>query len=80
MASNAALEWTKSSYSTYEGNCVEIAATSSQTLVRDSRNLAGAWLAVGASAWAAFLAGIRNGEFDPSACAAEGHLDQPPPQ
>lgn len=49
--------WFKSSYSTGGGGeCVEVAATSQAVLVRDSKQLAGPVLAVGAEAWAGFVA------------------------
>lgn len=48
--------WFKSSYSTGDGGeCVEVAATSAAVLIRDSKQLAGPVLAVGAEAWAGFV-------------------------
>ncbi|WP_155057520.1 DUF397 domain-containing protein [Streptomyces blattellae] len=49
--------WFKSSYSTGGGGeCVEIAATPGAVLVRDSKQVTGPVLAVGAEAWAGFVA------------------------
>ena len=49
--------WFKSSYSTGDGGeCVEVAATPAAVLIRDSKQLAGPVLAVGAEAWAGFVA------------------------
>jgi hypothetical protein len=49
--------WFKSSYSGAEGGeCVEVAAAPGAVLIRDSKQLAGPVLAVGAEAWAGFVA------------------------
>jgi Domain of unknown function (DUF397) len=57
--------WRKSTYSsTQGGECVEVAMTGSRILVRDSKDPDGAKLAFTTSEWAAFLAGVRDGEFD----------------
>ncbi|MGA5443701.1 DUF397 domain-containing protein [Streptomyces griseoincarnatus] len=48
--------WTKSSYSTDEGpDCVEIAATPANILVRDSKTPHGPRLTLTPTTWAAFL-------------------------
>ncbi|NSC23345.1 DUF397 domain-containing protein [Streptomyces albus subsp. chlorinus] len=53
---SAALEWTKSSYSSNEGPaCVEVAATPGAVHVRDSKNVTGPRLAFAADTWADFL-------------------------
>ncbi len=50
------LAWFKSSYSGAEGgDCVEVAAPPGAVLIRDSKQLAGPVLAVGAEAWAGFV-------------------------
>ena len=56
--------WRKSSASEGTGECVEIAALEQSVLVRDSRDRAGAPLAVHRSEWRALVVRIRNGEFD----------------
>ncbi len=48
--------WTKSSYSTDEGpDCVEVAATPANILVRDSKTPHDPRLTLTPTAWAAFL-------------------------
>ena len=57
--------WRKSSYSTAQGNCVEVCTSEPGTVaVRDSKNLPGPELAVSDQAWSAFVQGIKNREFD----------------
>ncbi|MFE4171123.1 DUF397 domain-containing protein [Streptomyces sp. NPDC056909] len=52
----AALEWTKSSYSTNDGpECVEVASTPHTVLVRDSKNPHRPHLALTPTAWADFV-------------------------
>jgi predicted secreted Zn-dependent protease len=57
------LEWRTSSASN-SGSCVEIAFLARSVLVRQSRNPSGPVLAFSDREWAAFLTGVRNGEFD----------------
>jgi hypothetical protein len=58
------LEWYKSSYSE-SGNCVELARLPNRSLaVRDSKDRRGATLTFTPSEWCAFLAGVKDGEFD----------------
>ncbi|MBX6389517.1 MAG: DUF397 domain-containing protein [Frankia sp.] len=57
--------WRKSSYSSYHGQCVEVAFLDQGTVaVRDSRDPAGPRLLFTAAEWSAFLAGAKDGEFD----------------
>jgi len=57
--------WRKSSYSGGAGNCVEIAGNLPGTVgVRDSKDSAGPVLVFTPGIWRAFVAGVKNGEFD----------------
>lgn len=68
--------WRKSSYSGNGGNCVEIAVTGDTSvathkadadklyLMRDSKNPDGPALAFTEAEWDAFVAGVKDGEFD----------------
>ncbi|MEV4751636.1 DUF397 domain-containing protein [Streptosporangium sp. NPDC049248] len=57
------LIWRKSSAST-TGECVEVAFGPDSAYVRDSNSLDGAVLEFSRSDWAAFVVGVRRGEFD----------------
>jgi hypothetical protein len=54
------LEWRKSSRSTAEGNCVEVALQLRVVAVRDSKNTSGPTLAFPAVSWDAFQADLRG--------------------
>ncbi|MFG2608864.1 DUF397 domain-containing protein [Streptomyces anulatus] len=60
--------WFKSSYSNNGGNCIEVAANLAASRgivpVRDSKVVGGPVVAVPATAFAAFVAGVRGGTFD----------------
>ena len=56
--------WRTSSRSAGEWNCLEVAGVSGAVAVRDSKDRDGPVLLIGRAGWAAFLAGIRSGEFD----------------
>ena len=61
----AEVRWTKSSLSFSNGNCVEVARLADgQIGVRHSRRNEGPVLRFTPAEWHAFLAGVRNGEFD----------------
>jgi Domain of unknown function (DUF397) len=60
------LVWRKSSRSGAAGHCVEVAETPAAVFVRDSKDAAGPKLQFGAPEWAAFIEGVRGGEFDRS--------------
>jgi predicted secreted Zn-dependent protease len=55
--------WRKSTRSSGDGACVEVATLHSATAVRDSKDPAGPALIFIPTQWAAFTAGIRAGEF-----------------
>lgn len=57
--------WIKSSLSSYNGNCVQVAGLAGDTIrVRDSKNPRGGVLSFTQAEWDAFIGGVRNGEFD----------------
>jgi hypothetical protein len=56
------LEWRKSSKSD-DSNCVEVAMTVTQVLVRDSKDRSGTMLAFSRLEWDAFIARTRQGEY-----------------
>ncbi|MBB3729159.1 DUF397 domain-containing protein [Nonomuraea dietziae] len=63
--SRAIAAWRKSTFSGPTGECVEVApAADGGVMVRDSKNPGGAVLAFTTGEWRAFLAGVRNAEFD----------------
>jgi hypothetical protein len=55
--------WRKSTRSGTNG-CVEVAFVQGQVAVRDSKDRSGQVLVFTAHEWAAFLSGVRAGEFD----------------
>lgn len=55
--------WRKSTRSSADGQCVEVAALNGAAAVRDSTDPAGPALTFTPQQWAAFSAGIRVGEF-----------------
>jgi Domain of unknown function (DUF397) len=55
--------WRKSSRSG-NGGCVEVATLKEHVAVRDSKHRHGPVLLFTAAEWAAFLGGVRDGEFD----------------
>jgi hypothetical protein len=59
------LEWFTSSFSANGQSCVECARTPDGGMaVRDTKNRTGAVLRFTDDEWQAFIAGVRNGEFD----------------
>jgi hypothetical protein len=68
--------WGKASYSGGNGGCVEVTATHDTSgaphkagedvlyLMRDSKDPNGPTLAFTAAEWEAFIAGVKDGEFD----------------
>jgi hypothetical protein len=58
--------WRKSSTSG-KSDCVEVKLAATHVYVRDTKDRSGTVLAFNYAEWAAFLAGVRLGEFDISA-------------
>lgn len=57
-------QWFKSSYSSADQDCVEVAhLADNQVGVRDSKNPIGPALTFAPTAWDSFLASTRRGEF-----------------
>jgi Domain of unknown function (DUF397) len=56
--------WRKATASMGNGNCVEVAGNAGAILVRDSKDKTGPVLTFTPGEWAAFIGGVRNGEFD----------------
>jgi hypothetical protein len=56
--------WHKSSRSSGNGNCVEVAILDQAIAVRDSKDRSGPVLIFTASEWDAFVNGAKDGDFD----------------
>lgn len=54
--------WVKSSYSGYEGDCVELSSGHTEFRIRDSKHPQVS-LMLPRVTWGAFLVGVRRGEF-----------------
>lgn len=66
-ASLSDANWFKSSYSSAEKDCVEVAFLRGGSVgVRDSKNAAGPTLVFNSRGWDSFTARIASGELDPS--------------
>ncbi len=59
----AELQWHKSSFSGANG-CVEVARLVEGAAVRDTKDRSGPVLRFTETEWAAFVAGVKAGEFD----------------
>jgi hypothetical protein len=56
--------WHKSSRSSGNGNCVEVAIVDNAVAVRDTKDRNGPVLVFTAAEWSAFVSGAKDGEFD----------------
>jgi hypothetical protein len=63
MVDLSTARWRKSTRSGTNG-CVEVAFVQGEVAVRDSKQHGGPVLVFTAHEWAAFLRGVRDGEFD----------------
>lgn len=68
--------WRKSTASN-EGDCAEVAFVACSVLMRQSHDPSGPVLAFTHSEWTAFLAGVRNGEFNLAGNAPAGPDEGP---
>ncbi|MFJ1926455.1 MULTISPECIES: DUF397 domain-containing protein [unclassified Streptomyces] len=57
----SALVWRTSSYSSGNGQCVEVAEAPGTVPVRDSKAVGGPVLIFGVETWTAFVAGVGRG-------------------
>lgn len=64
MNSLSHVTWRKSSRSSQEGACVDVAGLGGAIAVRDSRNLGGPALVFGRRAFAGLVQDVRSGLFD----------------
>lgn len=64
-AGQAGVAWRKSSWSAYNGNCVEVGGLADGGVaVRDSKDAGrGPALTFGPQAWAAFVSALKNGDL-----------------
>lgn len=58
------LQWRKSTWSSTELNCVEVAFAGDEVLARDSKDRDGHQLVVSSMSWGGFVQGLRRGHFD----------------
>jgi len=61
---NDTYSWHKSTYTSGQGNCVEVAPLPDGAAVRDSKDPSGPVLTFTPDEWRAFIDGVRDREFD----------------
>jgi Domain of unknown function (DUF397) len=59
------LEWRKARRSANNGACVELAPTTGQIVIRDSKDQNGPVIAYSHYSWRLFVASAKTGHFDP---------------
>jgi hypothetical protein len=59
------LQWRKARRSAANGACVEVAPTSGQIFIRDSKDQNGPVIRYSACSWRMFVVGAKSGRFDP---------------
>lgn len=64
MTADGVARWRKSTRSTTETACVEVAQDTELAAIRDSKDASGPVLTFAPGALAAFLAQVRTGRFD----------------
>lgn len=57
-------DWYKSSHSSGDQSCIEVATVPGVVPVRDSKRPQGPALAISPAAWSTFISGVRTGQFD----------------
>ena len=60
----ASLRWRKSSYSSAQNACVEVADTRTAYAVRDSKNPGQGHLTFTTKAWESFVAQVKDAKYD----------------
>lgn len=56
--------WRKSTWSSGNGNCVEVALMEATVAMRDTKDRNGPALVLPSVGWRSFIDGARSGEFD----------------